>query len=160
MNSSLPPAAFVLRAALGLLALACAPLAMSAAGDPAARSAEVEVLAAEQARCTAVLHRDGSALAKLMTTDVTYVHADGFAEENRDTYIANVMAGKHGYQAFQIKNSFVRVYGKVAVTHGVFVYERPSAGGVISGSLIYTAVYRHDGDEWQLEAWQTTKKAD
>ena len=160
MNALSTSSALVSRAALALFAAACVRCVCLAAQEPAGSLAEATVLAAENARCSAVLQRDGAALAKMMTADVSYVHADGFVEDNRDTYIANVMAGKHGFHAFHIKNSFVRIYGKVAVTHGVFIYERPSAGSVISGSLIYTAVYRHAGDAWLLEAWQTTKKAD
>jgi len=152
-------------ARLPCLLVVCALLAAFAAcprllaQDAAPGAPEREVLAAENDRFDAILHRDIPRLTTLLTEDVSYVHAEGYMESNRKDYLARVAAGKVTYTSYHIDNSFVKIYGDVAVTHGIFGYQIVTPAKTVNGTLLYTGVYRHEAGIWKLLAWHTTRKA-
>lgn len=133
---------------------AAAVLATACLGPPAlaATATEQEVLTFEIQRCDAVMRRDRSALAAMLTDDATYVHASGLMQGKAE-YIDYVAAGNVTYSSYRIHDTQIEVVGDAAVTHGVFDYVN---GAGKPGSMFYTAVYERRGGPWRLTAWQAT----
>src|SRR6185369_332146 len=97
---------------LGMLML---PLLTNAA-EPKA-DVKAAVLAAEQKWVDAVIHGDGAALEKLMSSDILYTHSSA-STQTRAEFIKAATSGSTKYLTFDFSDVVVRQYGKtVVITH-------------------------------------------
>src|SRR4051794_39323647 len=72
----------------------------------------------------AAVKQDAAALHRYLAEDLQYAHAGG-KTQNRDEYIAAVMAGPSHYESFTFSDVKVKLYGKVAVLTGFVDVKMP-----------------------------------
>jgi hypothetical protein len=126
-----------------------------AAGDETS-----EVMAAEQARVTALDASDVSALDRIMADDVTYVHASGKVD-TKSSYLDAIRSGQLRYISWTPKDLHVRLLGAdSAVINGEYAVRvtdsrvQPTAFDI---SIFILSVYARRDGRWQQVAWQSTR---
>src|ERR1700686_5231788 len=90
-------------------------LLLSAA--PTDAKAEKDVLAAMDAYKEAMIHKDGAALNKLLSNDLSYTHSGGQLEAKADV-IKSITSSKTIVEAMDFSDTTVRVYGNMALVKG------------------------------------------
>ncbi|NOW47997.1 hypothetical protein FHW96_004181 [Novosphingobium sp. SG751A] len=138
-------------------AAAFLPLLAITAPAPAAAPVEQTVLKIERQRLDATVARDLTALDRMTTADLNYVHAGGL-RQNKAQYLAYIAKGEVTLASYDIGKESVRVIGDVAVTHGLYTFAtNASSPPVRTGKTLFTAVYVRDHGQWRLQAWEATK---
>lgn len=138
-------------------AAAFLPLLAITAPAPAAAPVEQAVLKIERQRLDATVARDLTALNRMTTADLNYVHASGL-RQNKAQYLAYIAKGEVTLASYDIGKESVRVIGDVAVTHGLYTFAtNASSPPVRTGKTLFTAVYVRDHGQWRLQAWEATK---
>src|SRR5215831_12910622 len=101
----------------------------------------------------AAVKQDSAALHKYLSEDLQYAHAGG-KTQNRDEYIAAVMAGSSHYESFTFSDMKVKIYGKVAVLTGFVDVKIPGQEVFRVRTL---QVYTDNNGQWQMSAHQSTR---
>src|SRR5215471_3283970 len=101
----------------------------------------------------AAVKQDSTALHKYLAEDLQYAHAGG-KTQNRDEYIAAVMAGPSHYESFTFSDVKVRIYGKAAVLTGFVDVKMPGQEAFRVRTL---QVYTDNNGQWQMAAHQSTR---
>jgi ketosteroid isomerase-like protein len=131
-----------------LLALGCALCVTGA--DPAQVR---EVTAAMESLKQAMIHKDGTALGKLLSEDLTYTHSGG-QEETKAQFIQSIASGKSIVERLEYFNTAVRVNGNTAlVKGGVDLYH--SKTNIVHMNILHVWVKGPDG--WNMVARQATR---
>jgi hypothetical protein len=132
--------------------LTCA-LALSAASvDP---KGEKELIGLLDTYKDALLHKDGVALARILSDDLSYTHSAG-QEQTKAEVIESVSSGKSTVTRIEYSGTTVRVYGKTAVMKSnVDLWHSPTE--VVHMNIIFVCVRGPQG--WQIVARQATKLA-
>lgn len=126
------------------------------AADSAAVTA---VKRADQARLAAMMAGDGTALGRLMSDELKFVHSDGRIE-TKPEYVRNLMAGDtqyadartHDVQALEPARDVVILMGGQQM--------RKRLGTTWSEiKLRYMAVWRNEAGTWRMFAWQSMRPA-
>lgn len=129
------------------------------AADAATESAKAEVIAAENARTAALTHQDVAALDKLLSDDLTYIHASGRID-NKKTMLEAVKSDQLHYISWTSKEMHVRMFGHTAILDGEYavkVINRSASPDTLDLNVLFLGVYAKSGSHWRLIAWQTTK---
>ena len=136
-----------------LLALAGAVyLAAAGTSDPAAVK---EVTAAMESLKQAMIHKDGQALEKLLSDDLTYTHSAGQLE-TKAQFVKSIASGKSIVERLDYSGTTVRVYGNTAlVLGGVDLYH--SATNIVHMNILH--VWMKGSGGWKMVARQATKLA-
>lgn len=119
--------------------------------------AQDAVLASEQQRFDAMMHRDTQALRHLLAENLTYVHSNSLFETRAD-FIHSVATGNVVYKTIEKEGeTTIRKLGKTTLINGVvhvtgILKEQP-----FDVHLRYLSVYVKKKHNWKLIAWQTTK---
>lgn len=123
------------------------------AAAPATSKDDKEVLAAMDAYKEAMIHKDGAALDKLLSNDLTYTHSGGQHETKADV-IKSITAGKTVIEALDFSDTSVRLYGNVALVKGkVDLYH--SKTNIVHMNVLHVWVKSPQG--WQMVARQATR---
>jgi ketosteroid isomerase-like protein len=143
-----------------VVAMLVAGLALCAPASPARPdAAEKEVLAAENARTTALDHSDVPALEKLLADDLTYVHASGKVD-TKATFLEAIRSGELHYISWEARKLNVRVMGDVALLDGEYkvrVTDRRVKPDPFDINIFILSAYAKRGGRWQQVAWQSTR---
>ncbi|WP_080240603.1 nuclear transport factor 2 family protein [Spirosoma rigui] len=138
-----------------------APVAPSA-GATAVRTTmsadEKAVADTERQRFSAQVSKDYAVLEQVLANDLIYTHSNGNSD-NKQSYIQSIRDGKSKYDAIDVEELNVRVYGKTAVINGVCMVKAMNNGETINTHLRYTDVYVRNGKQWQMVAWQSLRMA-
>lgn len=138
-----------------------APVAPSA-GATAVRTTmsadEKAVADTERQRFSAQVSKDYAVLEQVLANDLIYTHSNGNSD-NKQSYIQSIRDGKSKYDAIDVEELNVRVYGKTAVINGVSMVKAMNNGETINTHLRYTDVYVRNGKQWQMVAWQSLRMA-
>ncbi len=135
---------------LPLLLLAAAPLAA------APTAAESAVLAAEQARVTALIQDDFAALERLLADELTYTHSNA-SVDSKAQFLASLRSGRLKYQALDHSDQRVRVYGEAAILTGRTNVRSRFEGQEMRLTLRFTIVYIQRAGRWQMAAWHSAR---
>lgn len=140
------------------LALLGAALALASAARLQADEPDSgrQVLAFERARCDAAVAGDAAHMADMLADDLTYTHAAGYSQTKKE-YVADVASGALRYHSIDLLDRTVKLYGNVAVTHGIFRFTVNSHGNELKGDAYYSAVYVSEGGKCRLVSWQSTR---
>jgi ketosteroid isomerase-like protein len=116
------------------------------------------ILGLERARNDAILRGDAATLARMTSDDYTFVTIRGELRTKAEI-VKGFASGAFKYDARQISDLKVRVYGTTAVVTG-----RASQTGVenakdYSGAYRFTRVYVKQHGAWKTVALQTTLEA-
>jgi len=135
-----------------ILCFACCFLAFAAkSGD----SAEKDVLAAMDALKQAMIHKDGAALDKLLSSNLTYTHSGG-QEQTKADVIQSITSGKSITEALEYTDTTVRIYGKIALVKGKVDLSH-SKTNIVHMNILH--VWEKTPQGWQLVARQATRLA-
>jgi len=117
--------------------------------------AEKDVLAAMDALKQAMIHKDGAALDKLLSSDLTYTHSAG-QEQTKADVIQSITSGKSITEAMDFTGTTVRFYGKIALVKGkVDLWH--SKTNIVHMNVLH--VWEKTPQGWQLVARQATRLA-
>src|SRR6266498_3322605 len=83
-------------------------------GAPIDSKSEKDVLAATDAYKEAMTHKDGAALGRLLSDDLTYTHSGGQFETKADV-IKSITTAKTIVERLDFSDTTVRLYGKTAL---------------------------------------------
>ena len=123
------------------------------AAAPATSKDDKEVLAAMDAYKEAMIHKDGAALDKLLSDDLTYTHSGGQHETKADV-IKSITTGKTIIEALDFSDTNVRLYGNVALVKGkVDLWH--SKTNIVHMNVLHVWVKGPQG--WQMVARQATR---
>jgi ketosteroid isomerase-like protein len=134
-----------------LVSILFSTLILSAA--PATSKDDKEVLAAMDAYKEAMIHKDGAALDKLLSNDLTYTHSGGQLETKADV-IKSITTSKTIVEALDFSDTSVRMYGNVALVKGkVDLWH--SKANIVHMNVLHVWVKGPQG--WQMVARQATR---
>jgi Domain of unknown function (DUF4440) len=146
---------FVIAVALTLAAIILPPASRPTLADSAAN----EVLAAETARTTALIHDDLSALDRILADDLTYIHASG-KTDTKASLLEAIRSGQVHYISWIAKRLNTRVIGDSAVMDGEYlvrVTDKRVKSDPFDINIFILAVYGRRVGRWQQIAWQSTR---
>jgi hypothetical protein len=101
----------------------------------------------------AAVKQDSAGLRRYLAEDLQYAHAGG-KTQNRDEYIAAVVAGPAHYESFTFSDVKVKIYGKAAVLTG-FVDVKMTGQDTFRVRTLQ--VYTDNNGQWQMSAHQSTR---
>jgi ketosteroid isomerase-like protein len=121
--------------------------------------AERAVLQVEEERVQALLHKDLAALDRIMAEESIHTESSGKVR-TKAQFIAAFKAGEFAFDAFDVEENNVRIYGETAVVTGRYS-NRIRAGGVALPlkRARHLRVYVMREGRWQLVAHQATEIA-
>jgi ketosteroid isomerase-like protein len=112
-----------------------------------------DVLAAMESLKTAMIAKDGAALQKLLSDDLTYTHSTG-QEETKAQFIKAIASGKSIVERLDYMGTTVRTYGNTALVKGkVDLYH--SSTNIVHMNILH--VWAKGPDGWKLVARQATR---
>jgi ketosteroid isomerase-like protein len=114
------------------------------------------VLKFETQRFEAMTRADTSTLRRMLSDDLLYVHSNALTEKKQD-HLNAIASKKLVYKSMEREQARVRMYGKTALVNGTVAVQGVLLGNDFAIRLLYTAVYRKNGKQWQLVNWQSTK---
>lgn len=133
-------------------------VAVTAERAPSQSADEKAVLAVEKQRFDAQVKKDYAVLDQVLADDLIYTHSHG-GTDTKQSYIQSIRDGKQRYDAIDMEEQNVRIYGSTAVINGICMVKAMSNGQTINTHLKYTDVYVRKGNLWQMVAWQSIKLA-
>jgi hypothetical protein len=117
-----------------------------------------EVIAAEEARCRAIIESDRATLDLILGDDLTNTHSSGSSEDKAANLNRSATPGSNTYSRANLK---VRVYGDTAVMTGDMDIHFPDAPDGTPGRLMPSValqVWVNRDGRWQLVAIQTAPR--
>lgn len=118
-----------------------------------AGSAEQDVLAALEIYRNGMLQKDGKALDKVLSNDLTYTHSGG-EFETKAAVIQSVTSGKTITEKLDFTDMTVRIYGNTALVKGrVDLQHSPT--NIVHMNILHVFVNGPQG--WQMVARQATR---
>jgi hypothetical protein len=128
----------------------------------ALRAAETPVevvLKTDQARLAAMMAGDGTALGRLMSEELVFVHSDG-RTESKAAYVTNMLAGDTQYA--DAKTADVRTMEPapgVVILFGAQQMRKRLGPTWSEVKLRFMAVWREERGTWRMVAWQSMRPA-
>lgn len=123
----------------------------------AAASDSAAVLAAEDARFASMVAADEEAMRRWFAEDLDYVHSTGRVVD-REQMIDEIRAGKLRYRAVTPLERHVTFLGAdAAFVRGQARIEVAADAKPVEFQARYLAVYRRQGGDWRLQAWQSLR---
>jgi len=120
-------------------------------GDPA------PVLAAEDARFTAMVAADTGDMRRWFADDLVYVHSTGQVE-SRDQLIESITSGRTRYVAVTpIERQVVALGSAAAMVRGRGRFQVTAGGNALDLQIRYLAVYGKQDGVWRLRSWQSLR---
>ena len=117
-----------------------------------------EIKAFEQERYQALINADIATTTTLISPDLLYTHSN-LNFENKQEYLLALTSGKYKFETFQTDSTQYVFLNKKTVIAAGFVYMQGRYNDTpyqLDGR--FTAVYTKKNHQWQLAAWQTTRK--
>ena len=129
-------------------------LTLSGFAQTEAESVIAEVFAANAARSAALVAHDLNTLDRLLAPDFNYTHSNNF-QETKATHIGSL---ENGLRYAQYETSALRAHvitPEVVTLNGIFDQTKGMAGEMKSGQYLFLAVWRRNGNVWQLTSFQS-----
>jgi hypothetical protein len=127
------------------------------AHQPADSTDSAALLAAEDARFSAMVAADPAALGRLLAEDLSYVHSTGRVV-SREQMIDEIQAGKLRYRALAPSERNVTLVGPdAAFVRGLARIEVSADAKPVEFQARYLAIYVRDAGAWKLRAWQSLR---
>jgi hypothetical protein len=134
---------------LALLAVATC----SAADNPEL----ARIIAADDARVTAMKARDGSKLSAFLSDDLHYAHSNALVD-TKASFLDLIISGKAKYLRLDyVKREFTFPAPGMATMTGFFDVKAIINEATTEAQICFLGVWRLEKSEWKLLAWQTCK---
>ena len=141
-----------------LLAATAAERARAQGGGEQAAAEEIRKLEAQFNE--AIVKADLKAFDRLMADDFTHTNQSG-KFRTKAQWLANHKPGRSAYDAFEVDDLAVRVYGDTAVVTARSTPKgRTSSGEPITGQFRFLRVWARRDGRWQAVAFQGTRIAE
>jgi ketosteroid isomerase-like protein len=114
------------------------------------------IRALEAARNEAIVHGDSTALGKMTSADYTFITLRGELRTKADI-VRGFATGAFKYEAREISDLDIRVYGDAAVVTGRSSQKGTENGKDYSGDYRFTRVYIKQDGRWLTVALQATR---
>lgn len=114
------------------------------------------VKAAELRRFEVTTGKDYTTLATLLGDDLVYTHSSA-AVDSKASFLESLTSGRVTYKAIKPTDLQVRVFGDLAIIHGVAAMNVDANGQAIVNTLRFTDVWARRDGRWQMIAWQSTR---
>ena len=121
-----------------------------------AQSPAEKVIALEKQRFTAMIARDTVFLQRVLANDLLYSHTNGMVD-TKASFIRSIGSGTLQYQQMELEDVVSRAYSNTVVLSGRMTIKVLYNGHVLEMKIKYLDVYRQNGKDWQLVAWQSAK---
>jgi hypothetical protein len=115
-----------------------------------------ELLAAVEVWKQAVISKDRARLAQVFHDDLSYGHTTGEVQTKAQT-IDRILNNKATYEAIDVSDVNIRVYGKLALLTGKFAFHINKDGARTVSNLSGIDVWIAGPQGWQLLARQLTR---
>jgi ketosteroid isomerase-like protein len=123
-----------------------------------AQSALNEIKAFEQKRYQALINADIATTTKLISPDLLYTHSN-LNFEDKAAYLLAITSGKYKFDTFETDSTqYVFLNKKTVIAAGLVHMQGRYNDNPYKLDGRFTAVYIKTKHQWQLAAWQTTKK--
>ena len=140
--------------------LSFAPFHFAAADSPSTTGAEQEIRDLERKFEQAVLKGDVAFFERVLAKNFLHTTQTGKMRD-REQWLANHKAGQSNYDALNVDQLTVHIYGDSAVVTAVIKPTgRDSQGKPIEGQYRYLRVWSKQSGAWQVVAFQSTRVAD
>ncbi|TVR77876.1 MAG: nuclear transport factor 2 family protein [Saprospirales bacterium] len=110
-------------------------------------NAQDEVLDLHRKKFEWMIQLQLDSLESILADDMLYIHSNGWIED-REEVIENLRSGHLAYHKIDIRNQEVRYFDRIAIVVGEAEFHVSLDGSPLSIDLLYTEVYRQDGDRW------------
>lgn len=125
--------------------------------QPAAAADAAAVLSAEDARFAAMVAADPDAMRRWMADDLEYVHSTGVVE-SRPQLIDTIQEARLRYREVMPSDRSVAFLGSdAAIVQGQARFGIEAGPKRLDFVGRYLAVYRREGGDWRLRAWQSLR---
>lgn len=114
------------------------------------------VKASELRRFEVTTGKDYKTLATLLGDDLVYTHSSA-AVDSKASYLESLTSGRVTYKVIKPTDLQVRVFGDLAIIHGVAAMNVDANGQAIVNTLRFTDVWAKRDGRWQMIAWQSTR---
>lgn len=125
-------------------------------GLPASAGDAEAILAAQDRRIALTIAGDLTALAAMMTDDLTYTHSSG-VEESKAELLEGLKSGKYLYREITPRGRRVRVHGDAAIVSGPARVVIEPGGKRTEIDLYFTELYVKEAGQWRMALWQSTR---
>jgi ketosteroid isomerase-like protein len=150
---------FVLASALVFLPVslhgATSPQSKVAGTNDLKSKAEEEVRAVENRRVAFVTANQIDSLARLLSDDLTYTHANGVTQ-TKEQLLAPLRSGEVRYHSIEHEDLQIRNFGDATLLRGFAKIKVTSKGKDLELRIRFTAVYAKELGQWKLLVWQST----
>jgi hypothetical protein len=148
-------ARFPIPGALAALSLAFATSGPLRAETPAATAAAL--VAADDARITAMRNPDRAALEAAFSDELRYAHSNGIVD-TKASFLEILTTGKTKYLGYDhVERGFTFPAPGIALMTGKARIQAESAKGKMDSVLSYLAVWRVENGVWKFLAWQSCR---
>jgi uncharacterized protein (TIGR02246 family) len=121
------------------------------------QSAEQQISALSDQMIQANLKGDEGFYQKHYADDATIVHGNGKLVTKQED-IADLKSGALKYEAIDVREKTIRVYGDTAVVHLLINFKGSLNGQPFAPiNLRRTVVWNKQGGDWKVIAWQVTR---
>jgi Domain of unknown function (DUF4440) len=117
--------------------------------------AELEALAAEDARYAAQVSADFEEMARLFADDLVDVHSSG-AVDAKATYIERMRSGALIYRAMRKSNVEARIFGAVAILTGIGHFDVTVDGKESVVRVLFHSIWAKTDSGVRFVSWQST----
>jgi hypothetical protein len=123
-----------------------------------AQSALNEIKAFEKERYQALINADIATTTKLISPELLYTHSN-LTFEDKEAYLLALKSGKYKFESFVTDSTqYVFLNKKTVIAAGLVHMQGRYFDTPYKLDGRFTAVYIKRKKQWQLAAWQTTKK--
>ena len=123
-----------------------------------AQSSIAVIKAFEKERYQALINADIATTTKLISPDLLYTHSN-LTFEDKEAYLLALKSGKYKFESFVTDSTqYVFLNKKTVIAAGLVHMQGRYFDTPYKLDGRFTAVYIKRKKQWQLAAWQTTKK--
>lgn len=115
-----------------------------------------EALQAEDARYRAQVQNDFTAMHRLFSDDLVYIHSSA-AVDTKASYIESMRSGVVKYRRMERRDVKTRTYGCVAIISGHATFEVTVKGEDQTVELVFHSVWAKRAAVVQFISWQATR---
>ncbi len=110
---------------------------------------------ADTERRAAIVDGDANATSQYLADDLTWTHSSG-KTDSKESFLAILRSGATVYRSLDVRDTQARQFGELCVMEGVIFGDITKDG--IDKHMVnrFIAVWRRNGSEFKLHAWQST----
>lgn len=134
-----------------------AGLLLSTQGCRSSISEEIDLLALEKQRYSAIVRADVKSLDAILDDNLIFTHASGKID-TKESFITSLKSGNLTYNKIDVKDAEVRLYDSFGIITGRSALEISVEGEDRTLELLFMTVWMEDQRGWKVVAYQSTRR--